>query len=337
MEEILISCIMSNYNTEIELLCQAIESILNQSLSSFELIIIDDCSTNGTRDVLNEFSKKDNRIRVIYNKENHGLAYSLNKAIKESRGEYIARMDTDDIANPLRFEKQLRYINKYKLDVCGTFANKFGTENGLSFTPFYHEKYSKAHLLTSSYLIHPSVIIRKSFIIDNNLFYNEEYRCSQDVELWVRMSRIGRIGTLNQFMLNYRIHGKQVSKDKNKLQKHLAFLALKSGLDEMNIDLTNDEIQLYKKLCEIDRLDEKCIPDIIKLIRKIISSVPENERKNTSIILYNKLFNIICKSDFDMKRKVGIFINNIQLLSVFNVYSIIYRLYYEIKYYIKAR
>lgn len=337
MKEILISCIMANYNTDSTILCQSIESILNQSISSFEFIIIDDCSTNDSRNVLEKFARKDDRIKIIYNQENRGLAYSLNRGIKQARGEFIARMDTDDIAYQYRFEKQLKYINKHNLDVCGTFVRKFGKENNLSFTPFYDVKYSRAHLLVSSYLIHPSVMIRRSFIIENKLFYNEKFRCSQDIELWVRMAQIGRIATVNEVLMKYRIHSEQVSSSKNKLQKDMAFIALQSSLVNIDIFLNNEEIEIYKMLCGFNELDERFVLQLIILAKKISLAMPIETRKNVINILYNRIFNLIIKSNYNVIKKVDIFIKNPQLLSIFNIYSIIYRLYYYIKCCFKSR
>ena len=106
----LISVVMSNYNTDEEYLRAAIESVLNQTYENFEFIIVDDCSTNNSVDVIESYSDK--RIKLIKNKGNMGLTKSLNIAIKAAKGEFIARMDADDIALPQRFEKQIEFLKK---------------------------------------------------------------------------------------------------------------------------------------------------------------------------------------------------------------------------------
>jgi len=106
--EVKISVVMPVYNTPDEWLKKAIDSILNQTYSNFEFIIIDDGSTNNVPSILKEYQEKDNRIKVILG-EHKGISAALNKGLKASRGEYIARMDGDDIAFPERFEKQVKF------------------------------------------------------------------------------------------------------------------------------------------------------------------------------------------------------------------------------------
>lgn len=108
-----LSCIMSNYNTDPAYLQKAIESVLNQTFRDFELIIVDDCSTDmRSKKLIETLSVKDSRIKPVYNNVNMGLAASLNRAIAFSSGEYVIRFDTDDICFRNRFEQQYKYIEK---------------------------------------------------------------------------------------------------------------------------------------------------------------------------------------------------------------------------------
>ena len=121
----LVSVIMSNYNTPEDYLRQSIDSILGQTYSNFEFIIVDDASTDGSLAVIESY--KDPRIRIIKNSENLGLTKSLNIALDECRGEYIARMDSDDISLPERFEKQVTFLQSNPdVIVCGTWAKYIG-------------------------------------------------------------------------------------------------------------------------------------------------------------------------------------------------------------------
>ena len=106
----LVSVIMSNYNTPEEYLRESIESILNQTYSHIEFIIVDDCSTDNSLNVIKSY--KDDRIVLIENTENLGLTKSLNKALKQAKGEFVARMDADDISLPTRFEKQVAFLKQ---------------------------------------------------------------------------------------------------------------------------------------------------------------------------------------------------------------------------------
>ena len=114
----MISVIMPTYNTPREFLENAIQSILRQTYGDFEFIIVDDCSTDDTEEYLRSIA--DSRIRVIRNQTNLGITKSLNIGLREARGEYIARMDSDDIALPERFEKQLKFMQEHQnVIVCG--------------------------------------------------------------------------------------------------------------------------------------------------------------------------------------------------------------------------
>lgn len=109
-----ISCIMANYNTKEEYLTKSINSILNQTYKDFELIIVDDGSTNGNVEFLQEYKNKDNRIKLLINDKNMGQPYSRNRAIKTASGEYIAIMDADDISLKDRFKIEVDYLDSHK-------------------------------------------------------------------------------------------------------------------------------------------------------------------------------------------------------------------------------
>ena len=112
-----LSVIMSVYNSE-ENLSDSIESILNQTYKNFEFLIMDDGSSDNSSEILGEYAKKDNRVKIFKNSDNLGLTKSLNILISSSKGEYLARQDSDDISSKDRFEKQLNYLSLNNLDAC---------------------------------------------------------------------------------------------------------------------------------------------------------------------------------------------------------------------------
>ena len=116
-----ISVLMSVYNDE-KNLPKSIQSILNQSYENFEFLILDDCSTDGTFGVLSEYVKKDERIKIFKNDKNIGLTKSLNYLINNSRGELIARQDSDDVSYKNRFYMQLKFMEENNLDACSSLA-----------------------------------------------------------------------------------------------------------------------------------------------------------------------------------------------------------------------
>ncbi len=127
-----ISVVLPVYNSE-KYIAEAVQSILDQTFTDFELLIINDASTDGTLQILESF--KDDRLKIINNPTNLKVVKSLNKGLELAQGEFIARMDADDIAYPQRFEKQIAYFKKYpQVDVCGTWVQAFGDDNFIFFS-----------------------------------------------------------------------------------------------------------------------------------------------------------------------------------------------------------
>ncbi len=198
---------MSAYNAE-KYIPKSIESLINQTFSDFELILIDDGSVDKTKDIINVFSKNDNRIIPIFNEENLGLTKNLNRGIALSKGEFIARMDADDISYLTRLEKQLIFLeNNPKIDLVGTCSidiDKNGKEINKRIVPEKHEQI--VHLLPKANPItHSTVMFRKKRFAKVN-FYNESYKTTQDYELWFRAIGSGlKFHNLQEILLKYRI------------------------------------------------------------------------------------------------------------------------------------
>ena len=217
-----ISVVVSIYNGS-HFLEESFCSILNQTFPDFEIIAIDDCSTDNSLEILNRFKSEDNRIRIHQNQENLGLTKSLNLGLELSQGQYIARMDADDICLPKRFEKQFQTMQgNPDLGVCGSWINTFGSEIKQISYPSNHED-MLIELLTRSPFAHPSVMMRKSVLSSLKLRYNEDFKTAQDSELWVRLSRITKLVNIPEVLLNYRIHDKSISLSKKLEQSEDAY------------------------------------------------------------------------------------------------------------------
>ena len=164
---------------------EAVDSILNQTLTNFEFLIIDDGSTDQSINQINAYD--DSRIQLIVNKNNIGQSAALNKGISLARGEYIARMDQDDISMPERLERQSEFMENHPdVDVLGTWVQLMGKYDGILELETDSEKI-KMNLLTDQNLAHPAVMIRKSTLLKYDLYYNPTYSIAQDYDLWVRM------------------------------------------------------------------------------------------------------------------------------------------------------
>lgn len=210
-----ISVIMSVYNETANEIKKSIESILNQTYQNLELIIISDNPQNEEIEtaVLNH-AKNDKRIIYYKNGNNIGLALTLNRALDYAKGEYIARMDADDISVPNRLEKQLSYLkNNPDYGVVGT--NKINideNDNILSYgrdLPASFEETRKS-LQYISMVVHPSVMFKKSHILSVGKYRN--FPAAQDLDLWLRLiANNVKIGFINEYLIQYRNSTKNIS------------------------------------------------------------------------------------------------------------------------------
>lgn len=217
-----ISVIMSVFNCEI-LVSEAVESVINQSFKDYDLIIVDDGSYDHTLDVIKKYATKDRRIKIL-RKENTGLTDSLNVAMSHATGEWIARLDADDIAMPDRFLNQIDYIKKNpNVALLGGGCLEID-ETG---RPIKQHIYSETHeeLLSKmetgkifSFFPHSSVLFNRALV--NELGgYNKRYLRSQDSDLWLRISEAARIASLQKPLVKLRRHSGMLSNpNKNRLQ-----------------------------------------------------------------------------------------------------------------------
>jgi glycosyltransferase involved in cell wall biosynthesis len=209
---------MSVYNGE-RYIKESVKSILNQTEKDFEFIIINDGSTDGSLELLKEFERNDTRI-VLISRENKGLVSSLNEGIQFSQGEYIARMDVDDISHIDRLEKQINYMKEKDLVLCGTFAEKIdsrGKKIGMMDYPPESDAVQSFSLLHNPF-IHPSVIFKKD-CIEKVGGYRSFFKHAEDYELWTRIIFKYTTGNIPLALLQYRIHDGQITN-----KKHLSMI-----------------------------------------------------------------------------------------------------------------
>lgn len=203
-----VSIIMGVYNmaNKKEIMKLAIESIFNQTYNNFEFIICDDGSNDGTYEILKSLTEKDNRVTLIRNDRNRRLAYSLNRCLKIAKGEYIARMDADDISMPNRLEKQIKFLDEhleYAIVGCNLL---FINNNGIWGKRIFAEKPTKKSFLFTSPFCHPAIIMRKKVLdkVDN---YKVEKitRRLEDYDLFMRMYANGYKGyNMQEFLYQFR-------------------------------------------------------------------------------------------------------------------------------------
>ncbi|MBA2846972.1 glycosyltransferase involved in cell wall biosynthesis [Methanococcus maripaludis] len=203
-----VSVIMPNYNNE-KYLPEAIESIVKQTYKNFEFIVIDDCSTDSSWDIIQNYAKKDNRIKAFRNEKNLKIVKTRNKGFKlmSSNSKYIAIFDSDDISMPERLEKQFNFLEK-NLDygLIGGHTYIINESSEIIASRKYETNFKKIikNIIKKSPVAQPSVMIRKSALL-NVGYYNEKYDVCEDYDLWFKIANNYKIGNLDEFLLKYRI------------------------------------------------------------------------------------------------------------------------------------
>ena len=203
-----VSVVMPVYNAE-RYLREAVESILNQTFTDFEFIIIDDGSTDGSLKILREYADNDPRIRLI-SRENRGTAGTLNEGIELAKGPLIARMDADDISLPERLERQIPHINTHpEMAALGTFARQIlpcgGVLDDMTF-PLEHEAvYRNILHFRGPWMLHPTVVFRAEHARAIG-GYTPEYPCAQDNDFFLRLGERGTLANLPEALFLYRQH-----------------------------------------------------------------------------------------------------------------------------------
>ncbi|MGA2121748.1 MAG: glycosyltransferase [Methanoregula sp.] len=232
-----ITVLMSVFNGE-KYLREAVESILGQTYTDFEFLIIDDASMDSSSEILRQYA--DPRIRLINNEKNLGLTKSLNMGIALAEGEYIARMDADDISLPDRFEKQIAFLERTpEIALLGT-SNYFIDENGKKTGMQIVRKNPSFDLLCNeNQFNHGSIIVKKS-VVRNLGGYNENFRYVQDFELWLRIAKEFPVRNLVEPLYKLRMHNENIGHLKSE-ESALYFLfavKLNTGrIDQKTIDI----------------------------------------------------------------------------------------------------
>lgn len=231
------SVILPIYNAD-KYLTEAIESILNQTWKDFEVLLLNDGSTDKSEAIIDEFCKKDARCKK-FSWPNKGLVPTLNQGIKEARSDLLIRMDADDICEPTRFEKQFDFL-KNNPDHVAVGSNVMLIDDvGLpiiSIAQFFdHHQLDRHNLLgLGSALVHPSVMMRKKAVIDVG-GYDARYKHAEDLDLFLKLAEIGKLANINESLLYYRQHLTSIGYTKRFDQHNACIKAVKSAQSRRGI------------------------------------------------------------------------------------------------------
>lgn len=230
---------MSVFNGE-AFLKQAIESILNQTFTDFEFIIINDGSNDNTLSIIQNYT--DSRITLINNEINLGLITSLNKGVTLAKAPLIARMDADDIAFPDRLFNQYQYFqNNPNCNIIGGNYSIISKNKTISFNHNFSNGQLKTILLFSTCFMHPLVMFKKS----SDSLYDENFKHVEDYELWTRLATKYEFGFCEQKLIIYRSHNQQISAQNNTIQLQKSSQIRQNYLTALGFKFTNEQLEIH--------------------------------------------------------------------------------------------
>lgn len=276
-----ITVLMPVYNNE-KYLRPAIESILNQKFTDFEFLIINDGSTDKSKEIIRSY--KDQRIRYEENIENLGIIKTLNKGIDLAKGKYIVRMDGDDISLPERLKIQYDFMEKNpEIGVSGGKVETIGNMTSYSTKPNNNSEEIRANLIFNTPFSHPSVIIRKDVLSSKNLFYDDNFPHAEDYELWTRVSKYSKLGNINKKILKYRMHEESICNTHSEAQRQSAQKIRILLLRDLGIYPSSEDLITHQSLKRPNNIKKELFFN--QLEGWLIKLIKANNSKN----IYNKI------------------------------------------------
>lgn len=234
-----VSIVMPNYNGELYLR-EAIESVLNQTFSDFEFIIVDDASTDNSREIIAEYAELDNRIKVIHNSVNQYVNRTANIGLEAASGKYYARIDSDDICLPNRIKRQFEFMESNPdIVICGSYChiiNKQGDIISNKTFPIYDTEIKKA-LWRRTPIQHSCLFGRREIIVNNGK-YKATDTPSEDLEMLIRLGSQYKFANIPEFLVKYRVHGNNIIMRQQKLVIQKTVKLRKEGIKKYNYDVT---------------------------------------------------------------------------------------------------
>lgn len=301
-----ISVLLCVYNGE-DYLAGCLESILNQSFSDFEFIIVNDGSTDRSLEILTDFAQKDSRIKLINKAENSGITASVTEGLKYCRGKYIARMDQDDISLPDRFRKQHDYLETNpRIDVLGSslaFIDQNGDLTGRTLIRPTDPLVIRLQMYYRCVIHNPSVLMRAAYYKNYNLNSQEkDYRAADDYSFWLRENLHHLYANLEEPCLLYRVHQKQTSSEKSRVQMDETLRSAQLAYHELiGRRVPVDVIESFYYIKRVTTTDPEIVKQGLLTIYQIqksfekLNRLTPAQRKATRQFSYEKLKSYIAK------------------------------------------
>lgn len=276
MNQPLVTVLLPVYNRPS--VTKTITSILQQTYTNFELLIIDNASTDNTVKEIRKIN--DPRIKLVVNEVNMGQTYSLNKGLQLAKGKYIARIDSDDIALPTRLEKQVNFLeNNLDYGLCGSWVRYMNDNDELTITiktPISDKGMRLLQNVTCG-MYHPASMFRTETIRKNNITYEADIKMAEDYALWGKIMQFSKALNLPEILLYYRRGG---SNDSEKYRETMSKESFIVREDICRKQIQNDD--LLKKMIKVidtEKKEKKSIIDVIHLLFFYNSYLNQNFKK----------------------------------------------------------
>jgi len=251
----MVSIVMPVYNSA-RYLEEAVDSLMAQTCQDFELIAVDDGSTDESGHILDRYADSDSRIRVIH-QANGGISAARNRGMREARGKYIAVMDSDDVCLPNRLERQIAFMeSRPEVGLSGSRCSFFGDGGEhLGVRPALEPEQVRSRLLFLPTLSHTSVIMRRDLVTAHDLYYDEDFPVAEDYELYTRFIQHSRIANLPDVLMRIRTHGDSTTRRLDGEGDRRLRMVYARVIPQLGIHPTPDEIDLHLSIsvCRFER------------------------------------------------------------------------------------
>lgn len=275
-----VSVLTPIYNTNIGHLCECIDSILNQTFTDFEFIILNDSPNNKQlKKIIQTYD--DDRIKYYENEKNMGISASRNRLLELARGEYIAIFDHDDISMPDRLERQVEFLDAHpNVGVVSSLLQCFGDRNDVWKNP-ESDIEIKLGLTENCFVAHTAAMIRKSVLDEHNIKYEEKYSPAEDYRIWTRLMDYTDFYNIQMPLVKYRWYAENTTNLQQE-KMHNAWLAVKS-------DVCNKYPGYYAVYQALQK--QPCIPTVLRTSRnwrmRLFGLIPFLKRKNNKVLLFD--------------------------------------------------
>lgn len=284
----LISVILPVYNGA-AYLREALESLRRQTFRDFEVIIIDDCSTDESPNIAESFD--DPRFHLIRAAARLRISHALNLGITHAQGQLIARMDADDLCHPIRLERQFTFLSQHpQIGFCGSWVKRFGKDlNPQTYRRPVGPARVSAFSIFDNPIVHSSVMIRHNILTRLDSCYRNEFVDAEDYDLWTRLLEFTQGDNIPEVLLDYRVHAQSVTLQKTDSMDRMACRILKRTLARVGLEVSDEEV-LRHRLWSTGRLDLKHISESLgsaeKWLTRLLATNQTSHTFDTKALLW---------------------------------------------------